>query len=40
MSLCNFPTFSFSFSLPGFPGFALPALPSFSLAFSLPCPLD
>lgn len=40
MSRCNFPSFSFSFALPGFPGFSLPSIPTFSLAFSLPCPLD
>lgn len=40
MSKCSFPTFSFSFTLPAFPGFSLPALPIFTLAFSLPCPLD
>lgn len=41
MSLCNFPAFSFSFSVPlPLPG--LPSLPSlaFTLAFDLPCPLD
>lgn len=41
-SLCNFPTFSFVFSLP----LALPQLPTFDLTFSLAipwpiaCPLD
>lgn len=40
-SRCNFPSFSFSFAIPiSLPG--LPSLPDlgFSLAFSLPCPLD
>lgn len=38
---CNFPSFDFTFGIPDLiPG--LPALPdlSFSLAFTLPCPLD
>jgi hypothetical protein len=39
MSLCNLPTFSFAFTLPGF-SFTLPSLPTFSLSFTLPCPLD
>jgi len=40
MSLCNFPTFSFTIPLPAFPGFALPSLPVFTLAINLACPLD
>lgn len=41
MSACNFPTFAFAIPFP----FALPGKPdlpdlSFTLAFSLPCPLD
>jgi hypothetical protein len=40
MSLCNLPSFSFSFSLP-LPGVPpLPKLPVFTRAFSLACPLD
>lgn len=39
MSLCAFPTFSFSFSLPLF-SFVLPSIPTFTLAFTLACPLD
>ncbi len=41
MSLCNFPSFLFVIPLPiKVP--TLPSLPSFafSLAFTLPCPLD
>lgn len=41
MSRCSFPTFSFAIPFPvKIP--TLPAIPSltFSLAFSLPCPLD
>jgi hypothetical protein len=40
-SRCNFPSFDLTFSLPiSIPG--LPSLPdlAFTLAFSLPCPLD
>ena len=39
MSLCNFPTFSFAFTLPGF---AFPSLdiPLFDFSFTLFCPLD
>jgi hypothetical protein len=42
VSLCQFPSFSFAFSLP----IPFPKLPSFDLSFSLaipwpiPCPLD
>jgi hypothetical protein len=40
-SKCSFPTFNFVIpSLPAFPGFHLPSLPVFTLAFSVPCPLD
>lgn len=38
---CNLPSFDFTFAIPSLiPG--LPSLPdlAFSLAFSLPCPLD
>lgn len=38
-TLCNLPSFSFSFSLPSF-SFSLPSPPTFSLSFSLTCPLD
>lgn len=40
MSLCSFPTFSFGFSIPALPGFALPSLPTFSFSIDLSCPLD
>lgn len=41
MSRCNFPSFSFSISFPSLPSLNFPPpLPVFSLAFSLPCPLD
>ncbi len=42
MSLCNFPSFSFSFGLPSII-IGLPTLPSFSFSITFafpPCPLD
>lgn len=39
MSLCNFPTFSFAFTLPSF---VFPSLeiPTFDFSLNLFCPLD
>lgn len=39
MSRCNFPTFSFAFSLPSF-SLKLPSLPTFNFSLNLFCPLD
>ncbi len=39
-SKCNFPTFSFTFSFPALPAFALPTIPVISFVINIPCPLD
>jgi hypothetical protein len=40
MSLCNIPSWTFGFSIPGLPSFPSFSIPVFTLAVDIPCPLD